>query len=346
MKFIETLSMPSDLDGFILPNINILKESTNNILTIAGTFKTHFMPDIQLRCKRLSSLIPELSSTIQNYNVQIIAELDNQIIDSYLDTIQEILAELQNPDISQEYRQLLLKAEQEKINLLISELINIRISCETKESILSRQLFDIRNTLIKERLVDVIAEKERQKEKIINAIAQKENKKQELTEEKETLINSLDIMKEVKLLDIFKDRLPTDQYIDKLDLIQPEKVALKEGIHIYKKIFKKLNTGLQYVKLTEYIDELKNKINNIEEDIRINNRTLQEFEDQLSDTLKMLSISDERSIYVEEVEKIVRSLRFFYSKLDSFSEIQATVYTEIKQLLAEMLNYLNQIVVL
>src|SRR5690349_20727709 len=160
MRFIQTLSMPSDLNGFVLPNINILRESTNNILIIAGSFKTHFMPDIQLRCKRLSSLIPELSSTIQNYNVQIIAELDNQIIDSYLDTIQEILAELQNPDISQEYRQLLLKAEQEKTNLLSSEIINIRILCETKESILSRQLFDIKNTLIKERLVDVIAEKE------------------------------------------------------------------------------------------------------------------------------------------------------------------------------------------
>ncbi|MBH8565895.1 alpha-xenorhabdolysin family binary toxin subunit B [Nostoc sp. CENA67] len=238
MKFLETLSMPSDLDGFILPNINILKESTNNIITMTGSFKTHFMLDIQLRCERLSSLIPELSSTIENYNVQIIAELNNQIIDSYLDTIQEILAELQNPNISQEYRQLLLKAEQEKTNLLSSEIINIRILCETKESILSRQLFYIKNTLIKERLVDVIAEIERQKEKIINAIGQKENKKQKLIEERETLIQSLEIMREINLFDIFKDKLPTDKYIDKLDLTQPKNLALKEGIHIYKKNLK------------------------------------------------------------------------------------------------------------
>ncbi|MBH8565896.1 alpha-xenorhabdolysin family binary toxin subunit B [Nostoc sp. CENA67] len=97
------------------------------------------------------------------------------------------------------------------------------------------------------------------------------------------------------------------------------------------------------MKLTEYIDDLENKINNIDEDIRTNNITLQELEDQLSDTSKMSSISNERSIYVEEVEKIVRSFRLFYTKLDSLSKIQATVYTEIKQLLAEMLKYLNRI---
>ncbi|MBH8565891.1 alpha-xenorhabdolysin family binary toxin subunit B [Nostoc sp. CENA67] len=340
----QTLSIYSDLNGFVLPNVNTLKESKKNINTVALSFNTNFIQDLQIKCKRLSTLVSELSLIIQDDNAQIRAELGNQSIDSYLNEIQEILVELQKPDLSEEDRLALQEGEQELKNLLNREITNIRILVEEKEKRFSSKLHAITDILIKERLGDVITEKERQKTELINTISQKENRKQELIDERKVVIDSLDIMREENLFDIFKDMLPTDQDIEKLDLTQPKKAALQEGIRLYRKLFENISNGLEYAKLADHKDDLTNRISEIGEEIRAENRRLQEFEDELRDTSKMITISDQRSIYVEEVAKIIRSFRFFYCRLDSLSKIQATVYTEIKQLFTEMLNYLNQIV--
>ncbi|MDX7987453.1 XaxB [Xenorhabdus sp. 12] len=303
-------------------NIKALELAVKNIWSLSAMQKTDLGP-INEKTKRLELNSRELTQSMHEYVTQLSVELKQLTNGELFQMVLQIDEAMQDPSLSEDDRNSLLQEREQLILKLSKDTDRVIVSFSGKSGQLAEKMSYVRNIVLAERLHDLIEQTKVQETELQADIKQKGEQRNKLNADRDKIIESQDVIRANNIADMFKDFIPSASDIDKLDLSDPKKEAIKQaikqGMEITRKILGKVSEGLKYIDLADARTKLTDQIAQIIKDTDSLKTKLQAVTQRFSDLNNVMKIDSERDILLSEVNKVHQAWSLFSDQLHKLS---------------------------
>lgn len=322
------------IDTQLIPAIDVKKIiQTIRDITRLANFRQERSDVLQERAQRASAYLNNLDKTLRESLPVLLTALNSASGQSYFDALAELNDALARNDLTAQDREM-VSAE---ISIIKRNIESMLEGVEAKFTDLSRFLENEVRSLyrveIGERADEPLKVARSRKARILLDLNDHTLTKAKRSEQRDALIKAQDVIREFNLADLYKNYIPEGKELDSLDMQNPKKEAVKQGIELVRKVLGVVSDGIKYSELATSRNNLDKEIQSLVLLMEGLNHELQIAEDALSDITAVVDISRQRRVVGEEIITVAGVWLGFSLNLDN---LKRTDYTQAE--LSRLLN--------
>lgn len=175
---------------------------------------------------------------------------------------------------------------------------------------------------------------QRQLDTLTQQSADKEDKMSTIAEDRRLLDETIKTYEQHKLVDIFKETLPSTEELSALAMPSPHLMALQVGIVRLQKLLGKISSALTYSDLVDERDKLRNRYNSLMAESRSAQKEAKAIARNLEELATLASLDNNRMIWVQQSKKLSESLYHFVNNGLTQTDDPAAISLHVSQLSA------------
>ena len=221
-----------------------------NILYLSGS-KCYMDSALE---EETTQLLERNNKNIENiiyFSLNIKNKLRQISFNNILKIINEIDNEIQKETINEELKNKLKEERDEILDMFFSEVDEIVNTIDQHNQYLSFEIKELKNKFITNKVTPFIYDKEDNINKITNEIITLEYQSEETKKELDIIRDSEDILHRKNFFDLFKNSIPQQSEINKLNIETQEKNILSSLVKLLNNLFSTLDYGFSYTKIVE-----------------------------------------------------------------------------------------------
>jgi hypothetical protein len=253
---------------------------------------------------------------------------------SYFDALAELNDALARNDLTAQDREMV---GEEVVNIkrnIEAMLEGVEAKFTDRSRFLENEVRSLYRVEIDERADEPLKVARARKARILEELNDHSLSKAKAEQQRDTLIKAQDVIREFNLADMYKNYIPDGEALDGLDMENPKKEAVKQGIELVRKVLGVVSDGIKYSELATSRNNLDKEIQSLSQLKDGLNRELQTAEDALSDINAIVEVSRQRRTVGEEIITVAGVWLGFSLNLDNLKRMD---YTQ-----AELSRFLNR----
>lgn len=323
------------IDTSLIPAIDVRKiiQTIRDVSRLAS-FRQERSDVLQERAQRVSAYLNNIDKTMRESFPVLLTALNSASGQSYFDALAELNDALARNDLTAKDREMV---SEEVVNIkrnIEAMLEGVEAKFTDRSRFLESEVRSLYKVEIDERADEPLKVARDRKARILLALNDHSLTKAKCEEQRDALIKAQDVIREFNLADMYKNYIPEGKVLDSLDMENPKKEAVKQGIELVRKVLGLVSDGIKYSELATSRNNLDKDIQTVTQLMEGLNRELQTAEDTLSDISAVVEIGRQRKVVGEEIIAVVGVWLGFSTSLD---QLKNTDYTQ-----AELSRFLNR----
>ncbi len=275
------------------------------------------LPDdyLQGTARRVWLYLKVVDATLRESFPVLLTSIQNSYGQKYFSVIDELKAELANPELSDDDRALFNSDIAYFKASVVTMLDKVSAKFISQSESVSKQALDIYKLEIGDRINPTLQLAKERMTRVSNQLTEASNTKANYVEQRDTLIKAQDVIRATNLADIFQTYLPDGAVLDGLDLTNPEKEAVKQAIELVKKLLGVLSSGIKYSELATARNNLDKEIDKLTQVIAGFNSERKLAEETLGDVLAVGEVNELRLVALKEIDLVANIWKQFSMSL-------------------------------
>lgn len=323
------------IDTHLIPYIDVKKiiQTIRDVSRLAG-FRQERSDVLQERAQRVAAYLNNIDQTMRESFPVLLTALNNASGQSYFDALAELNDALSRNDLTSQDRDMV---NEEILNIkgnIEAVLEGVEAKFTDRSRFLENEVRSLYKVEIDERADEPLKAARERKARLLVALNDHSLRKATCVEQRDALIKAQDVIREFNLAQMYKDYIPDSKVLDSLDMENPKKEAVKQGIELVRKVLGVVSGGIKYIELATSRNNLDREIETLTQLMTGLNKDLQAAEDALSDINAVVEIGRQRKVVGEEINAVVGVWLGFSMSLD---KLKGTDYTQ-----SELSRFLNR----
>ncbi|MBK5554033.1 alpha-xenorhabdolysin family binary toxin subunit B [Pseudomonas sp. TH03] len=323
------------IDTHLIPYIDVKKiiQTIRDVSRLAS-FRQDRADVLQDRAQRVAAYLNNIDQTMRESFPVLLTALNSASGQSYFDALAELNDALARNDLTSQDRDMV---SEEILNIkgnIEAMLAGVEAKFTDRSRFLENEVRSLYKVEIDERADEPLKVARERKARLLVALNDHSLSKATCVEQRDTLIKAQDVIREFNLADMYKDYIPDSKALDGLDMENPKKEAVKQGVELVRKVLGVVSGGIKYIELATSRNNLDKEIQALTQLMEGLNKNLQTAEDALSDINAVVEIGRQRRVVGEEVIAVVGVWLGFSMSLD---KLKSTDYTQ-----SELSRFLNR----
>ncbi|MGF6208580.1 alpha-xenorhabdolysin family binary toxin subunit B [Pseudomonas frederiksbergensis] len=319
----------------LIPDIDVKKiiQTIRDVSRLAS-FRKDRSDVLQERAQRIAAYLNNIDKTMRESFPVLLTALNGASGQSYFDALAELNDALARNDLTAQDRQVV---SEEVLNIkrnIEAVLEGVEAKFTDRSRFLENEVRSLYRVEIDERADEPLKVARARKARILLELNDHSLSKAKYEQQRDTLIKAQDVIREFNLADMYKNYIPDAKALDGLDMENPKKEAVKQGIELVRKVLGVVSDGIKYSELATSRNNLEKEIQALTQSMEGLNKELQAAEDALSDISAIVEISGQRRVVGEELIAVAGVWLGFSMNLD---HLKSTDYTQ-----AELSRFLNR----
>lgn len=308
-----------------IPAIDVKKivQTIRDISTLAR-FRQQNSDVLQERAERVVAYLNNTDQALREALSVLLTALNNASGHSYFAALEELRAALTRNDLTADDR-ILITGEIFNIKGNVRMMLD-RVEARFAECAqrLEREVHSLYKIEIDGRAQEPLTVAKNRKARILAQLNEHASNKAVCIEQRDTLVKAQDVIREFNLADMYQNYIPSGELLDGVDMANPKKEALKQGIELVRKVLGVVSDGIKYSELATSRDNLDKEIQTISLLVEGLNDDLQSAEDVLADASAIVEIGLQRRVAGEEIMAVANIWKGFAMAVD---RLQSSDYT-------------------
>ncbi|RON51762.1 alpha-xenorhabdolysin family binary toxin subunit B [Pseudomonas frederiksbergensis] len=323
------------IDNLLIPDIDVKKiiQTIRDISRLAS-FRQDRSDVLQERAQRVSAYLNNLDKNMRESFPVLLTALNSACGQSYFDALAELNDALARNDLTALDRQMVSEEVSNIKRNIESMLEGVEAKFTDRSRFLENEVRSLYRVEIGERADEPLKVARARKARILLDLNDHTLARAKCAEQRDALIKAQDVIREFNLADMYKNYIPEGKELDSLDMENPKKEAVKQGIELVRKVLGVVSEGIKYSELATSRNHLDQEIQSLTLLMDGLNRELQTAEDALSDISAVVDIGRQRRVVGEEIITVAGVWLGFSLNLD---KLKRTDYTQ-----AELSRFLNR----
>lgn len=323
------------IDNPLIPDIDVKKiiQTIRDISRLAS-FRQDRSDVLQERAQRVSAYLNNMDKTMRESFPVLLTALNSASGQSYFDALAELNDALNRNDLTVLDRQMVSEEVSNIKRNIESMLEAVEAKFTDRSRFLENEVRSLYRVEIGERADEPLKVARTRKARILMDLNDHTLAKAKYSEQRDALIKVQDVIREFSLAEMYKNYIPEGKELDSLDMENPKKEAVKQGIELVRKVLGVVSEGIKYSELASSRNNLDKEIQSLALLMDGLNRELQTAEDALSDISAVVEIGRQRRVVGEEIITVAGIWLGFSLNLDN---LKRTDYTQ-----AELSRFLNR----
>ncbi|MHC8394913.1 alpha-xenorhabdolysin family binary toxin subunit B [Pseudomonas sp. LB3P93] len=280
-------------------------------------------PDVlQERAHRVVAYLNNIDTALRESFPVLLTALNSASGQQWFEVLDELNGALARHDLTQEDRALVadeLANVKGNINTLLE---GVEAKFIARSRLLESEVQSLYKIEIGERADEPLKVARERKARILAQLNDHHLNKATCEEQRDTLIKAQDVIREFNLADMYKNYIPDAKALDGLDMANPKKEAVKQGIELVRKVLGVVSDGIKYSQLATSRNNLDLEIESITRLVEGLNNELQTAEDLFSDISAVVEISRRRRTAGEEIIVVAGVWRGFSMHLETLKNLE------------------------
>lgn len=300
-----------------IPTVDVksIVQTIRDISTLAR-FRNVRSDVLQERAQQVAAYLNNTDQTLREALPVLLTALGTASGDSYFAALDELRDTLGRNDLTAEDRAL-VSAEMSNIRGIVEAMFE-RVEARFAECAL-RLDNDVRSVYsveIGERANEPLNVARQRKARILTHLDEHCRSKAACIEQRDTLIKAQEVIREFNLAEMYKNAIPSGKALDSIDMANPKKEAVKQGIELVRKVLGVVSEGIKYSELATARNNLDKEIQSISQAMDTLNSDLYAAEDVLWDANAIVEISRKRRVAGEEITAVANVWKGFALALE------------------------------
>ncbi|RON54271.1 alpha-xenorhabdolysin family binary toxin subunit B [Pseudomonas frederiksbergensis] len=323
------------IDNALIPDIDVKKiiQTIRDISRLAS-FRQDRSDVLQERALRVSAYLNNLDKTMRESFPVLLTALNSASGQNYFDALAELNDALARNDLTALDRQMVSEEVSNIKRNIESMLESVEAKFTDRSRFLENEVRSLYRVEIGERADEPLKVARAHKARILRDLNDHTLSKAKYSEQRDALIKAQDVIREFNLAEMYKNYIPEGKELDGLDMENPKKEAVKQGIELVRKVLGVVSEGIKYSEFATSRNNLDKEIQSLTLLMEGLNRELKTAEDALSDICAVVEIGHQRRVVGEEIITVAGVWLGFSLNLDS---LKRTDYTQ-----AELSRFLNR----
>ena len=300
-----------------IPTVDVksIVQTIRDISTLAR-FRNVNSDVLQERAQQVAAYLNNTDQTLREAFPVLLTALSNASGDSYFSALEELRDTLGRDDLTTEDRTL-LNAEIRNIKGIVEAMFE-RVEARFTECAqrLDNDVRSVYSVEIGERANEPLSVAKQRKARILAHLDEHCRSKATCVEQRDTLVKAQEVIREFNLAEMYKNAIPSGKALDSIDMANPKKEAVKQGIELVRKVLGVVSEGIKYSELATARNNLDKEIQSISQAMNALNTDLQAAEDVLSDASAIVEISRQRRVAGEEITAVANVWKGFALALE------------------------------
>jgi hypothetical protein len=313
------------IDNPRIPDIDVKKiiQTIRDISRLAS-FRQNRSDVLQERALRVSAYLNNIDKTMRESFPVLLTALNGATGQSYFDALAELNDALARNDLTAQDREMV---GEEVVNIkrnIEAMLEGVEAKFTDRSRFLENEVRSLYRVEIDERADEPLKVARARKARILEELNDHSLSKAKAEHQRDTLIKAQDVIREFNLADMYKNYIPDGEALDGLDMENPKKEAVKQGIELVRKVLGVVSDGIKYSELATSRNNLDKEIQSLSQLKDGLNRELQTAEDALSDINAIVEVSRQRRTVGEEIITVAGVWLGFSLNLDNLKRMDYT----------------------
>ncbi|MHC8344224.1 alpha-xenorhabdolysin family binary toxin subunit B [Pseudomonas sp. RT6P73] len=317
------MSSVTPIDTPVIPVIDVknIIQTIRDISRLAN-FRNERPDVLQERAHRVVAYLNNIDTTLRESFPVLLTALNNASGQQWFEVLDELNGALARHDLTPEDRA-----------LVADELANVKGNIETmlegveakfiaRSRLLESEVQSLYKIEIGERTDEPLKVARDRKARILAQLNDHHLNKATCVEQRDTLIKAQDVIREFNLADMYKNYIPDGKILDGLDMANPKKEAVKQGIELVRKVLGVVSDGIKYTQLATSRNNLDLEIESITRLVEGLNNELQSAEDLFSDISAVAEVGRRRRTAGEEIIVVAGVWRGFSMHLETLKNLE------------------------
>ncbi len=335
------MSNVTPIDAPVIPVIDV----TNIIQTLRDVSRlANFRSDrpdvLQERAQQVVAYMNNLDTTLRESFPVLLTALNNTSGQQWFDVLDELNGALERHDLTSQDR---ASVTEELLNVK-GNIAAMLDSIEAKFVARSRRLEGAVHNLYKieigERADGPLEVARARKARVLAQLNDHNLNKATCMEQRDALVKAQDVIREFNLADMYKNYIPDGEALNSLDMENPKKEAVKQGVELVRKVLRVVCDGIKYSQLATSRSNLELEIQTIARRIEGLNHELRGAENVLSDITAVVEISRRRRMAGEEILRLSGVWRCFSMHLETLKNLEYS-HAGLSRFLSRYKNHLE-----
>jgi chaperonin cofactor prefoldin len=317
------MSSVTPIDTPVIPAIDVKKiiQTIRDVSRLAN-FSTERPDVLQERAQQVVAYLNNIDTSLRESFPVLQTALSNASGLQWFEVLDELNGALQRPDLTSQDRA-----------LVSDELLNVKGNIEAmlegveakfiaRSRLLENAVQSLYKIEIGERADEPLKVARARKARVLAQFNDHNLNKATCTEQRDALVKAQDVIREFNLADMYKNYIPDGEALDSLDMENPKKEAVKQGIELVRKVLGVVSDGIKYSQLATSRNNLELEIESITRQVEGLNDEIQIAEDALSDISAVVEIDCRSRTAGEEVIAVAGVLRGFSMHLETLKNLE------------------------
>lgn len=271
---------------------------------------------LQERAQNVSAYLNNTDQTLRESFPVLLTALSAASGDSYFAALLELREAMGRNDLSAEDREM-VSAEIGKIKCNVEAML-ARVEARFIDCAqhLERDVCSVYKVEIDGRADEPLNMAKLRKARILAQLSEHCANKAKCQEQRDVLVKAQDVIREFNLADMYKNYIPSGKALDDIDMENPKKEAVKQGIELVRKVLGVVSEGIKYSELATSRNNLDKEIESIAQLMDGLNDDLQMAEDVLADAQAVVDVSRLRRVAGEEIMAVANVWKGFAMALE------------------------------
>ena len=303
----------------VIDVINIIK--TLRDVSILANFRSDRPDVLQERAQQVVAYLSNLDITLRESFPVLLTTLNNASGQQWFDVVGELNGALERDDLTPQDRTLVTDELLNVKGNIAAMLDRIEAKFMTRSRLLESAVHSLYKIEIGERVDGPLEWARARKARILAQLNDNYLNKATCMEQRDALVKAQDVIREFNLADLYKHYIPDGEALNRLDMENPKKEAVKQGIERVRKVLGGVCDGIKYSQLATSRNNFELEIEAIARRIEGLNHEFKSAENVLSDINAVVEISRRRRIAGEEVLKLSLVWRSFSIHLQTLKNL-------------------------
>lgn len=271
---------------------------------------------LQERAQHVSAYLNNTDQALRESLPVLLTALNNASGDSHFAALAELREALGRKDLNNQEREMIsaeIQNLKSNIEAMLARVEARFVECAQR---LEDDVCSVYKVEIDARADEPLNVAKSRKVRILQQLNDHGRNKATCEEQRNALIKAQDVIREFNLADLYKNYIPSAEALDGIDMANPKKEAVKQGIELVRKILGVVSDGIKYSELATSRTHLDKEIESITQSVAALNNELQAAEDVLADAVAVVDISRLRRVAGEEVMAIANVWKGFAMALE------------------------------
>ncbi|TBN38957.1 alpha-xenorhabdolysin family binary toxin subunit B [Pseudomonas sp. BGI-2] len=316
------MSNVTPIDAPVIPVIDVknIIQAIRDISRLAN-FRNERPDVLQERAHRVVAYLNNIDTALRESFPVLLTALNSAFGQHGFEVLDELNGALARHDLTPEDRALVadeLANVKGNINTMLE---GVEAKFIARSRLLESEVQSLYKIEIGERADEPLKVARDRKARILTQLNDHHLNKATCEEQRDTLIKAQDVIREFNLADMYKNYIPDAKALDDLDMSNPKKEAVKQGIELVRKVLGVVSDGIKYTQLATSRNNLDLEIESMGRLVEGLNNELQAAEDLFSDISAVLEICRRRRIAGEEIIVVAGVWRGFSMHLETLKNL-------------------------